>query len=96
MIRVVEVKPCDNYRIWLRYEDGVEGEVDLSDLAGKGVFSAWLYRAFFETVKVDECGVVKWGDDIDLCPDALHLRLTGKQTEDLFPRLGAVKTDARD
>jgi len=27
------------------------------------------------------------GEDIDLCPDALYLRLTGKTPEDLFPAL---------
>jgi hypothetical protein len=37
----VEVKALANYRIWLRYDDGVQGEVDPSDLAGRGVFKAW-------------------------------------------------------
>ncbi|HWO92452.1 MAG TPA: DUF2442 domain-containing protein, partial [Methylomirabilota bacterium] len=36
MIRPVEVRPLAPYRIWLRYQDGTEGEVDLSHLAGKG------------------------------------------------------------
>ena len=33
----VEVRALEPYRIWLRYDDGVEGELDLSDMAGKGV-----------------------------------------------------------
>lgn len=37
MSRIVEVRPSDGYRIWLRFSDGAEGEVDLSDLAGRGV-----------------------------------------------------------
>ena len=47
MITAVEVAPRAGYRIWLRYSDGVSGEVDLFDLAGRGVFRAWLDRSFF-------------------------------------------------
>lgn len=32
MTRLIEVKPLPNYRLWLRYEDGVEGEIDFSEL----------------------------------------------------------------
>ncbi len=38
MIQPTDVQPRVGYRIWLRYADGVAGEVDLSHLAGKGVF----------------------------------------------------------
>ena len=38
MIQPTEVEARDGYRIWLRYQDGTAGEVDLSHLAGKGVF----------------------------------------------------------
>ena len=41
MPKPVEVKALSQYRIWLRYDDGVQGEVDLSDVAGRGVFQAW-------------------------------------------------------
>jgi hypothetical protein len=36
MVRPVEVRRLARYRIWLRYQDGTEGEVDLSHLAGRG------------------------------------------------------------
>ena len=41
MVRPVEVKPLPGYRIWIEYDDGESGEIDLSHLAGKGVFTAW-------------------------------------------------------
>ncbi len=37
-------KPKPNYVLWLRFDDGLEGEVDLSDLVGKGVFKAWKVK----------------------------------------------------
>jgi len=40
MPKPTEVRPLDNYRIWVKYSDGSEGIVDLSDLAGAGVFCA--------------------------------------------------------
>jgi len=41
MFEPLEVKALANYRIWIRYADGSEGEVDLSHLAGKGIFELW-------------------------------------------------------
>ena len=86
-LRPVAVEPRDGYRIWLRYADGAEGEVDLSDLAGKGVFAAWLERKFFRDVWIAEGGEIAWRNEIDLCRHALYLRLTGKAPEQVFPSL---------
>jgi hypothetical protein len=38
MFEPLEVKAPSDHRIWIRYADGEEGEVDLSHLAGQGVF----------------------------------------------------------
>lgn len=35
MSTIVQVRPLGSYRIWLRFSDGAQGEVDLSDLAGR-------------------------------------------------------------
>ena len=32
LVQPVEVRALEGYRIWLRYDDGVEGEVDLSHM----------------------------------------------------------------
>ena len=77
LVRPTAVEPREGYRIWLRYADGVAGEVDLSHLAGRGVFRAWLDRSQFETVHITPDGGVAWGEDIELCPDALYMQLTG-------------------
>jgi hypothetical protein len=88
--RPVEVRALDNFRIWLKYEDGTQGEVDLSDVAGHGVFAAWNDPGFFESVRVGQHGAIEWGSDIDICSDAMYLRLTGKAPEDVFPALRSV------
>lgn len=94
MLRPVEVRPRPRYRLWLRYPDGVEGEVDLSHLAGRGVFAAWDAPGAFEAVRLAEDGSLSWGGGLDLCPDALYLRLSGKSPEDVFPNLKTSEVDA--
>ena len=32
-------------------------------------------------------GAICWGDSIEMCPDALYLRLTGMSVEDYMPKL---------
>ena len=92
--RPVEVQAREPYRIRLCYDDGTEGEVDLSHLAGRGVFKAWADRSFFADVRIGPGGAICWGGDIDVCPDALYLRLTGMAVEDYMPRLRSISIDA--
>ncbi|MGH9319808.1 MAG: DUF2442 domain-containing protein [Vicinamibacteria bacterium] len=87
MLKVQEVRALPGYRIRVRYQDGAEGEVDLSRYVGKGVFSAWKDRTFFEGVHVSPHGSLAWSDDIELCADSIYLELTGRKPEDLFPRV---------
>ena len=94
VIRPTDVEPRDGYRIWLRYTDGTAGEIDLSHLVGRGVFKAWKNRAFFETVHITSPGAIAWGEDIELCPDALYMQLTGKSVEEVMPGAWVLPADA--
>lgn len=87
MVKITKVKVLQSYCLELTFEDSVCGVVDLSDLAGKGIFVSWNDRYFFEQVRVGSFGELTWGDKIDLCPDSLYLRTTGKKLEDVFPAL---------
>ncbi len=67
MAKIVACKPKPGYRVWMRFDDGLEGEVDLSDLVGKGVFEAWESIDFFNQVRVDpKTDTLAWGEEIDL------------------------------
>ena len=78
LYRIVDAKALPSYRLWVRFEDGVEGEVDVSDLVGKGVFKAWQDPEFFNQVYIDEeAGTVAWPGDLDLAPDALYRDVSG-------------------
>jgi len=86
--RILEVRPQPEFKLFLRYDDAASGEVDLADLVGKGVFSAWSEPGIFEQATITESGAVEWPGEIDLCPDALYMRLTGKSPEEVLPHLG--------
>ena len=90
---LVEVKARSGLRIWVRFDDGISGEVDLSHLAGMGVFKAWDDRVFFERVYLSEDGVPAWGEGdciIDIDALKLYMDITGKAPEELLPGLRSV------
>jgi len=78
--KITDCKPNLNYRVWIRFDDGLEGEVDLSDLVGKGVFEAWESIDFFNKVRVDpKTDTLAWDDEIDLDPYVLRERLLNQK-----------------
>ncbi len=87
MRKITNVKALQPYRLELTFDDGTSGTVDVSHLAGKGVFACWNDPAVFARVRIGSSGELVWADQVDLCPDALYLNLTGKKPEELFPGL---------
>ena len=93
-MKITEAKPLEKYKLFVRFDDGVSGVVDLSDIAGRGVFEAWNREGVFEQVRITELGALEWPGELDLCPDSLYLKVTGKQPEEVFPALRKHVTHA--
>ena len=95
MKHIVAVQTLPDHRLKLRFDDGVEGVVDLSAELGKGVFTAWRDPKHFASVKVVHNGrALEWPGEVDLCADALYLEITGMKPEELFPQLQPETTHA--
>jgi hypothetical protein len=94
MTKPIAIKPLDAFRLWLRYSDGIEGIVDLGEFAGRGVFEIWNDYRNFERVRIESDGAIAWTDDVEMCPDALYLKITGKTPEELFPKLRELRAHA--
>ena len=78
-VKIIACKPRPNYRIWIRFDDGLEGEVDLNHLVGKGVFAVWESIEIFNQVKIDpKTDTLTWGDEIDLDPYVLREKIIQK------------------
>jgi hypothetical protein len=78
MVRPIKVEPVSGYRLRIRYADGVEGIIDLSDQVGRGVFAPLRDEAFFRKVQIRDRGQISWSADLDICPDSAYLEITGK------------------
>ncbi len=75
---LISVEAVAKYKLQLRYDDGIEGMVDLSHLAGRGVFKVWNEGDTFFRVSIDsETNALIWSDMVDLDPDSLYLQLRG-------------------
>ena len=94
MRRIIKVKALSGYRLELEFDDGVSGTVDVSEAVGKGVFAVWRDPQAFERVRIGSSGELDWDAQVDLCPDALYLKVTGKKPEDMFPSLRDQPTHA--
>lgn len=80
MYRVRSVTALPPYRLRVEFDDGVAGEVDLTDRLFGPAFEPLRDPAEFAKVAVDEFGAVCWPTGADLAPDALYRRLTSRIT----------------
>ncbi|MDE2785871.1 MAG: DUF2442 domain-containing protein [Chloroflexota bacterium] len=94
MVRPTSVKALSKYRIWLEFDDGVSGEVDLSDMAGSGVFKIWDEPGYFDKVHIAPHRAIAWDDEVELCPDSLHWELASKADGATAPAVPLASQDA--
>lgn len=57
--RVMQVEPLDGYRLFVEFDDGLEGEVDLSNGLFGPVFEPLKDPEFFSQASIDEFGVIR-------------------------------------
>ncbi len=76
-IDVVEVKVVKDYQLFLRFQDGKSGIVDISKIVPfKGVFEPLNDKTFFSTVSINkDIGTICWHNGADLSPSYLRKHL---------------------
>ena len=77
---IMETRPLEGYRLYLRFEDGTSGEIDLVQVIRfEGVLAPLKNLAQFAQVSVNqELGTIEWPCGADLDPDVLYAHLTGQ------------------
>ena len=76
MVDVVEARYVRDHTLWLKFEDGAEGEVDLSTELRGPVFEALRDPAYFRRFIVSpDLGTVSWPNGADFAPEFLYDRL---------------------
>lgn len=70
IVHVVRARYLDAHRVWLRFEDGLEGEVDLGRELDGEVFEPLQDPGYFARFEVD--GTLTWPNGADFAPEFLH------------------------
>ena len=73
MIRVAEARYVRDYLIWLRFTDGLSGEVDLREELDGPMFEPLRLPEMFRSVRLHpELHTIVWPNGADLAPEFLH------------------------
>ncbi len=77
--KVVEVKPSEGYRLWLRFDDGASGTIDLSAELWGPMFEPLKDKTLFARATIHpELETVTWPNGADLAPEFLYAQATKK------------------
>ena len=71
--KVIDARPAGRYRVWLRFDDGLTGEIDLERELWGPVFEPLKdVDEFAKLIADPECKTVTWPNGADLAPEFLH------------------------
>lgn len=73
LVHVTEARPLGEHRIWLRFDDGLEGELDLADELLGPVFEPLRDPRYFANFTLDL--TLTWPNGADFAPEFLHALL---------------------
>lgn len=74
IVRLLEARHRGDHRVWLRFDDGTSGEVDLSRELDGEVFEPLRDPTYFARFDVDE--TLMWPNGADFAPEFLHARVS--------------------
>jgi len=81
MLHVKSVKYVSDYTIWLSFDDGSDGHVDLKDSLKGPIFQPLKKLSIFSKLSVDpELETIVWPNGADLAPEYLK-ELHNKQRQ---------------
>jgi len=94
-VPVVKANYVRDYTIWLRFKDGVEGEVDFSEDLSGPIFEPLHDVEYFKKFEV-KYSSIEWPNGADFAPEFLHLRALGwEPCEHLRPKPAATPKTRR-
>ncbi len=80
-----------DFRIWLRFADGVEGEVDLEGDLWGDIFDPLKDISLFRQFTLDrDLDTIVWPNGADFAPEFLYQKLRPDYSLQATPKSGAV------
>lgn len=71
MKKVINVKPLDDYKILLTFDNNEKRIKDMKPYLNNGVFKKLKNKSFFNSVHIS-FDTISWADEIDICADTLY------------------------
>mgnify|MGYP003540528135 CR=1 FL=1 len=71
MRKIIKVKPLDDYKLELTFDNNVVKIKDMKPHLKQGVFKSLQSKELFNSVRIS-FGTISWDNDIDLCADYLY------------------------
>ena len=72
MLEVIDAKYIHDYKIWLEFNNGKSGEIDLENFLWGPVFLPLKDFSNFKKFKVSkDIGTIAWENDADFAPEFL-------------------------
>ncbi len=76
MVKLMDARHAGGYQVWLRFADGLTGEVDLSEELWGPIFEPLKDEAEFAKLRADpDLDTIVWPNGADFSPEWLHERL---------------------
>jgi hypothetical protein len=73
ILHITDAKHLQDYQLWLKFNDGSEGAVDLSKELWGAVFEPLKDLNLFRQVRLDiEIDTIVWPNGADLAPEFLY------------------------
>ncbi len=73
MLHVTEVQPAGGFRLWLVFNDGTRGEVDLEHELDGPIFAPLREPTLFAQVTIDpDVHTITWPNGADFAPEFLR------------------------
>jgi hypothetical protein len=73
MTRITAARHVKNFVIWIRFSDGIEGQVDLGSQLGGEIFRPLKKLEYFKRFKLDDDAMtLTWPNGADFAPEFLY------------------------
>ncbi len=73
LIAICDVRPLEDYKLLLKFNNGEERIFDVKPLLDKQVYSPLKDLELFKKVYIIYDYTIAWNNEIDMCPDSLYL-----------------------
>ncbi len=77
-MKIESVHYVGGYTLHIKFQDGQEGDVDLSDLVSEGIFKMLQNKELFSNAYSNGYSLA-WSEELEIDADTLYFDITGKE-----------------